>query len=771
MRIQQQITLSVIACTVAAVLVTTLVTVTTSINASSEHAERLINDNLTAQREQKKAQIENYFSDTDKQLRLLAKSPFIRESLTELIAGFDAYATEVNYQSANELTAYYSEEFNSRYKDITGSGADIGGLTQNLSNNTLALQNNYIARNPNPLGEKEKMTRAATYAYYDSLHEMVHPFLREYLQGEGLYDVFLVSERGDIVYSVYKELDYATSLVSGPYRDSGIADAFRAAQQLSEGESAFVDFRPYTPSYEAAAAFLSTPVHVGETRIGVMIIQLPIDTISGIMSNGSQWRDMGLGETGDNFLVGGDHLLRSEMRGFLETPDSFLSSLPSSAVPAGAMEAIRQRDSLVGYLKLKTDVINNASTGTSGTARQIDVTGTPVLSSYTPVSVFDKTWVLISQMSENEAFASVSKTKSDLILYSLIASLLVAGTGALLATILGRSLTRPIVSFIRQIRTSASNKDLSIRFNEQGAQEISSLAKSLNELMSDLDNFMSKVNSTSTSLNEHARTLEDVTLSTSTKVNRQNEEVNAAANATREVSESVGEVAVHADNAANHVRDTRGRIINGHKLSAEARKSIRHLRENMKRSMTSIETLETESESIGAVLDVIQTIAEQTNLLALNAAIEAARAGEQGRGFAVVADEVRTLASRTGESTDDIRNRIQALRNQVQNVQEAISASEQDTRESLDGIEKTVEEMDEVASSVDGIEQMSMQIAASAEEQSQVTSVIEKNVAHVRDLSDEVLSSTAVISTSSKELGELAAVMKSHLAQYQFGNH
>ena len=237
MRIQQQITLSVIACTVAAVLVTTLVTVTTSINASSEHAERLINDNLTAQREQKKAQIENYFSDTDKQLRLLAKSPFIRESLTELIAGFDAYATEVNYQSANELTAYYSEEFNSRYKDITGSGADIGGLTQNLSNNTLALQNNYIARNPNPLGEKEKMTRAATYAYYDSLHEMVHPFLREYLQSEGLYDVFLVSERGDIVYSVYKELDYATSLVSGPYRDSGIADAFRAAQQLSEGES------------------------------------------------------------------------------------------------------------------------------------------------------------------------------------------------------------------------------------------------------------------------------------------------------------------------------------------------------------------------------------------------------------------------------------------------------------------------------------------------------------------------------------------------------
>ncbi|MEE3190081.1 MAG: hypothetical protein VX281_03910, partial [Pseudomonadota bacterium] len=376
-----------------------------------------------------------------------------------------------------------------------------------------------------------------------------------------------------------KELDYATSLVNGPYRDSGIADAFREAQQLNEGESAFVDFRPYTPSYEAAAAFLSTPVHVGDTRIGVMIIQLPIDAISGIMSSQGNWKETGLGETGDNFLVGGDHLLRSEMRGFQEAPDEFLNALPDNAVPSSARDAIRQRGSLVGYLRLKTDVIDSASSGKSGTARQKDIIGNPVLTSYAPVSVFDQTWVLIIQMAESEAFTSVSQTTSDLITYSLIASLLVAGAGALLATILGRSLTRPIVNFIRQIRTGASNKDLSIRFGEQGAEEISSLAKSLNEMMSDLDDFMSKVNVTSASLNEHARTLEDITMSTSTKVNRQNEEVNAAANATREVSESVGEVASHADNAAHHVRDTRGRIINGHKLSAEARKSIRHLRE------------------------------------------------------------------------------------------------------------------------------------------------------------------------------------------------
>ena len=770
MRIQQQITYSVVACTLAAILTTAVVTITTSVTSSAEHATNLITQNLTAQREQKKGQIENYFRDTEQQLKLLAQSPFIRETLSELIAGFDSYSTEVNYQPSGELESYYDNEFNQRYQEITGESTDIDALTQSLGENTRALQANYIARNPNPLGEKEKMNRASTYAYYDSLHEMVHPFLREYLTGEGLYDVFLVSDRGDVVYSVYKELDYATSLTEGPYRDSGIADAFLKAQTLNEGDTAFVDFRPYTPSYEAAAAFLSTPIYVGDTRIGVMIIQLPIDTISAIMSNKQQWRDNGLGETGDNFLVGDDQVLRSEMRHFIETPEEFMSQLPQSALPAGARAAIMQRGSLVGYLRFNSDAVGSALAGNSGNTQHVDIAGQPALTSYTPLKVFDKTWALISQMSSEEAFAGVEKATSDLMTYSIIASLLVAAAGLVAALVLGKSVTRPITEFIHMIRASAADKNLSFRFSTKGAEEIRDLALSLNEMMSDLEDFMGKVHQTSASLSQHAKTLEQVTSSTSTQVTRQNEEVNAAANATKEVSDSVSEVASHADNAAHHVRDTRERIMNSHKLSGEARQSIRHLRDNMKRSMTSIEALETESDSIGAVLDVIQTIAEQTNLLALNAAIEAARAGEQGRGFAVVADEVRTLASRTGESTEDIRSRIQALRSQVQNVRGAISASEEDTRESLDGIEKTVEEMDEVASSVDGIEQMSLQIAASAEQQSQVTSEIEKNVAHVRDLSDDILASTATISTSSQDLGEIASIMRDQLEQYRFSD-
>jgi methyl-accepting chemotaxis protein len=537
---------------------------------------------------------------------------------------------------------------------------------------------------------------------------------------------------------------------------------------LNDGDSAFVDFQPYTPSYEAAAAFLSSPIFIGDTRIGAMIIQLPIDAISAIMSNDGNWKSAGLGQTGDNFLVGDDRLLRSDMRAFQASPDEFMNAIPASVISANEKSAILQRGSLVGYFNVDSASVDSGLSGMTGAQRINDMHGTTLLSAYAPVEVFGKTWVLISQMSEKEAFAEVEAGTKELILYSILASVILAIGGLVIAVILGSSVTRPIVNFIKQIRTSAANKDLSVRFPTDGSEEVRSLALSLNDMMGDLDRFMGQVNSTSNNLTEHAHSLEKVTHSTSQKVTRQNEEVNAAAKATREVSESVGEVAAHADNAAQHVRDTRQRIMNSHQLSADARQSIRHLRDNMQRSMTSIEALETESDSIGAVLDVIQTIAEQTNLLALNAAIEAARAGEQGRGFAVVADEVRTLASRTGESTDDIRNRIQALRSQVQNVREAISASEQDTRKSLDGIEKTVEEMDEVANSVDGIEQMSMQIAASAEEQSQVTSEIEKNVAHVRDLSDDILDSTATISTSSEELGDIARVMKSHLTQYHF---
>jgi methyl-accepting chemotaxis protein len=200
----------------------------------------------------------------------LAKDENTINAMQEFSANFDIGVTGMK----DELFTYYDEDFAGEYYRIVGDWPDLTEAKQ-ISENTAALQYLYIKANPNPLGEKDELVDAGDGSAYSEVHVEYHEFFRDIVEDNGLYDLFLVDLAGDIVYTVFKEIDFATSLTGGPYAETNIGEAFEVAED-SDGGVFRSEIEPYFPSYEADAQFLATPIFDGDTKVGVLIVQLPI---------------------------------------------------------------------------------------------------------------------------------------------------------------------------------------------------------------------------------------------------------------------------------------------------------------------------------------------------------------------------------------------------------------------------------------------------------------------------------------------------------------
>ncbi len=264
-----------------------------------------------------------------------------------------------------------------------------------------------------------------------------------------------------------------------------------------------------------------------------------------------------------------------------------------------------------------------------------------------------------------------------------------------------------------------------------------------------------------------AEELSTITEQSSKGVVRQQSETQQVATAMNEMSATVQEVAKNAASAATEAQEADHQAKNGYDVVNETVQTINSLATEVKNTSEVIERLKGDSLSIGAVLDVIRDIAEQTNLLALNAAIEAARAGEQGRGFAVVADEVRTLASRTQQSTQEINEMIERLQS---GANEAVLVMEQGTTKAEHTVEqasKAGEALDSITQVVDNIKAMNMQIASAADEQSATAEEINRNIVNISEVADETSSGAQQTANASDELARLAVDLQEKVDRFQ----
>lgn len=769
-KIKQQLIIAFIAIATVSILVSSILIGTNAISESEAAIKHQVEQKLVAARDLKKSQVEDYFNLINNQIKVASSSPWLINATGSLITAFFDYPLQSGEKI--EITAiehYYNNEFNRVYKDRNdGKSADINKLLTNLSDNALPLQQDYIARNTNPLGSKDSLIKTDNNSTYDLLHQEYHPALRKYLKTYGFYDIFIVEpDSGHIVYSVFKELDFATSLLTGPYRNSGLAEAFNQGMKLKDSDdSVLIDFAPYVPSYSAAASFIASPIMRNGKRLGILIYQMPIDGINSIMTNKRSWKDTGFGESGETYLVGSDNLLRSQSRFLIEDKNGYLAAMKSQTDKA-TLAKINATESAIGLQSVNNISTQQAGAGESGVSYLKDYRGEPVISAYTPITVQGHTWALLSEIDQKEAFFHLEELIDSIIFTTFITAialiLIMAGLGALFT----RILVRPIETFSDKVTQITSQKDLTLRVSTEGDNEFSTLGVALNSMLDSLTTFTGNMRDSAKHLETNSSQLNQASMNAAEQVNQQNAEVNAAATATTELSASISEVAQSAEQAASQMRTTRDQVNNSMKVANETQTDIYKLQENMDSAIGAMTQLETESQGIGAVLDVIQNIAEQTNLLALNAAIEAARAGEQGRGFAVVADEVRTLASRTASSTGEIRTKIESLQKGVETALVSVQASQKNTQTSIKKVESTVSSMQEVTGYVDQVDQMNAHIATAAEEQSYVTEEINRNVLLIKDLSDTILQHATSITGLSDEVSAISVDIHQQVDQFK----
>lgn len=479
------ISVKILAVTLGMTVVVLLVSGIVSFVMSRDAMEEKIHDQLTSVREIKGQQIEDYINTIELQTITFSENPAIVKAMSHFRNAFknmpeQAEALAPNDDESSALLTYYREEYFARLRPNTEDKLSGVSPSDYLPKNpaSVRLQEMYITDNHHPTGAKDKLNYADK-STYGKLHETFHPVIRSYLEKFGYYDIFLVDhETGHIVYSVFKEVDYATSLLTGPYKDTNFAQAFKAASESDDKNfTRLVDFSPYYPSYNAPASFIASPIFDGEKKIGILVFQMPIDRINDIMTSNQNWKNIGLGETGETYIVGSDFTMRNQSRFLIEDISDFITSIRSSGLAVQTANLIEGFGTTIGLLPVETEGTKAALAGETGTALFKDYRGVKVFSSYRPLQLNDVDWAIMSEIDQSEAFAPIEKLKDRIILG---ASVLIA-IAIYLAFFFSRSMTVNIKELTKRAEALSHGKlDNPVDINS--SDEIGQLARNFEQM-------------------------------------------------------------------------------------------------------------------------------------------------------------------------------------------------------------------------------------------------------------------------------------------------
>lgn len=708
------------------VILTALIVTFTAYNSAQEEVNSQAESKLVAVLDGRASELQSYLGAIQEDLLLISKNP---NTITAL----------------NEFTADWQE---------MGSGA---GST---------LRDLYVTTQLSDLYD------ANDGSVYSASHAKYHPWFHNLQKQRDYYDVFLFNASGDLVYSVFKEADYGTNMHSGEWRDTDLANTFKSAISASTDSVAYYDFRPYAPSNNVPASFISTPVidESGST-IGVLAYQMPIARINSIMQ-----KSTGMGESGESYIVGDDYLMRSDSRFLNEGETSILKTKVDGPTSRGAIA------------------------GQSGIEIVADYRGINVLSAYQGINFNGTKWALLAEIDESEVNEPVESMRNMMI---MIAAGLVAALGA--AAFYGaNTITKPIGAtvVVMDVLSNEGNTEIDVPYQnrtdelgnigravekfrlsmiegerlreearvaeeaklerervekeaEQEAEKrkveqqraeavkIEEKAKALAELV---DSFNSDVSVMIQTVSSGATELELTAQSMTSTAEDAGVKSTAVAAAAEQASANVQTVATASEEMSASVGEISEQMVRSNTATQEVASKAETTTKIMN-------DLTSSSQSINEIIGLINDIAEQTNLLALNATIEAARAGDAGKGFAVVASEVKSLAGQTASATNQIGDQIQDIQVKVKDAAEAMG-------EISSSIEVTAEMATAVSAAVEEQQAATNEISRNVQEAAKGTQDVSENIGGVASGAAETASAANQVMATSKDIAQQTVSLK-----------
>ena len=442
-----------------------LISVITLINTekSLKHAVEI---ELGVVRDLKADGLNQYINTITSQIKLVAANNATLDAFERFNDAFQYYPVENPVQNSESVKSYWVDQFATKYQAENQQPFKTDSYFNALSPKAIQLQADFISNNPQPLGNKNALVDLNNQTTYSNVHSKYHPWFDQYLNEFGYYDIFLVNLKGEVIYSVFKELDFATSLNSGPWAKSGLAEAFNKGKNLQAGETYFTDLALYAPSYDAPAGFASSPIYKDGSVEGVLVFQMPLERITKIMSQRS-----GLGETGESYLIGSDKLMRS---------DSYLDPDGHSVVNSFRYPEKGMVETLAADLALS---------GKAGVQEIIDYNGNPVLSSYKPIQFGEHQWAIIVEIDVAEAFASVYELELLVLLIGALGIAFISIMGYLIAS----SIAKPILALSNQMEMVGRNFDFSKTLVPASQDEVGKATEAFNGLLSNTKRALSEV--------------------------------------------------------------------------------------------------------------------------------------------------------------------------------------------------------------------------------------------------------------------------------------